>query len=113
MVGFSLPLIQGMLYLSEENLSSHHLTLIVSHFVANLKREANLSAKQCTTRRKKKSLCFWYSYPPGSESGDQSIGSVFCAAVWIFFHFDETIFLENKEQKPTRVGSWGSFQAAL
>ena len=82
-----------MLYLSEENLP-HHLTLIVFHFVATLKTEANLSAKQCMTERKKKSLCYWYSYPPGSKSGDQSIGSIFCAAVWIFFHFDETIFLD-------------------
>jgi len=63
--------------------------------------------------KKKKSLHYWYSSPPGSKSGDQSIGSIFCAAVWIFFHFDEDIFLENKEQKPARVGSWESSQAEL
>lgn len=48
-----------------------------------------------------------------SKSGDQSIGSIFCEAVWLSFHFDETVFLENRDKKPNRVGSWGGFQAAL
>lgn len=95
--------------LSEEN-PPHHLTLIVFHFVVTLKTEANLSAKQCMTREKKKTALLLVQL----SSRLQVRRSVnFLCSSWIFFHFDETIFLENKEKKPNRVGSWGSFQAEL
>lgn len=55
--------------------------------------------------RKRKPLCYWYSYPPGSKSGDQSIGSIFCAAVGYFSTLTRLYFLKTKRK--SQIG-WGA-----